>query len=196
VIRRILPAAVKTLTIAEVFSDYFQAKEYKAANPGGVGELEVRHVTISRIKVLGKETDEVLLLTAEETDGILKGAEASMDGAQVYGIDLGTRDWPQLLSSYRVSDLMLATGLPRQTIKDLRSGKTTKPTVKTIQSLAEGLWLLNPQNPESIIGWREIENRKPASQMGEGWQVQDIQAVRSGQQLLGEDKRKRLLAVL
>jgi hypothetical protein len=196
VIRRILPAAVKTLTIAEVFSDYFQAKEYKAANPGGVGELEVRHVTISRIKVLGKETDEVLLLTAEETDGILKGAEASMDGAQVYGIDLGTRDWPQLLSSYRVSDLMLATGLPRQTIKDLRSGKTTKPTVKTIQSLAEGLWLLNPQNPESIIGWREIENRKLASQMGEGWQVQDIQAVRSGQQLLGEDKRKRLLAVL
>jgi hypothetical protein len=35
-----------------------------------------------------------------------------------------------------------------------------------------------------------------ARQMEEEWQVQDIQAVRSGQQLLGEDERKRLLAVL
>jgi hypothetical protein len=176
VIRRILPAAVKTPTLAEVFSDYFQAKDYKAANPGGVGELEVRHVTINQIQVLSKETDEVLLLTAEETDGILNGAEASMDGAQVYGTDLGTRDWKELLSPYRVADLMLATGLPRQTIKDLRSGKTKKPTPETLQSLAVGLWLLNPEYPESIIGWQGLSNHWLADQMGKEWRAEDIQA--------------------
>lgn len=93
-----------------------------------------------------------------------------MEGAEVYGIDLGTQDWKELLSPYRLIDLMLATGLPRPTLKDLRSGKTRRPTPETLQLLADGLWLLNPQNPVSIVGWWDLPNSWLADQMGEGWQ--------------------------
>jgi hypothetical protein len=50
--------------------------------------------------------------------------------------------------------LMVATCLPRSTIRDFSRGSTT-PKPATLEALSHGLAFLDPENQDTITGWRE-----------------------------------------
>jgi hypothetical protein len=177
-IRHVLPAGVKTLTVREIYADYFQHKEIKAADPDGCGYLEVPHVTIEQVKACGKEGNALKINQAEDTDGLMGGIE----DVQIYGVDPGS------LREYRLSDLMLVTGLSQQTLSKLRSGKS-QPSAETREKLAVGVQLLLPTNPNGIAGWRDMGNAMLADAMEVDWTDSDIQKIRNGKQVLTEQER-------
>jgi len=151
-----LPAEIPLVTLAEQLEGYFLHPEAKAARPNGAGDLGVRRVRVGDIYITGKETNRNALLAAEESDGILDGDEAW--GGQVYGLDslaLGeARDWRALLKTYRLSDLILATGVPERTLSKIRNGQTKTPDETTAHAILAGLPLLDTRNPDRILGWR------------------------------------------
>ena len=183
-------------TLAECLRDYYRHPEWKSEDPSGVGVLPRRHIVVTMQKAIGKESNQRALASAEDTDGVIDGVEAGMDGAQVYTPDGGTQDWQELLRSYRLSDLMVATGLPRRTLSDLRNGRTKQPSQTTREALTAGVWLLGPHNPRGISGWRDMNNDELAVAMGVDWTNRDIQRIRNGQRVLTEEERDRCLAVV
>jgi hypothetical protein len=122
-------------TLGEALRTYFQHPEWKSGNPRGVGLLPRRHVTVLRHVAIGKESNAIALLAAEETDGAIGGREAGIDAAQVF--DHGT--FQETLSRWSVAELVRATGLKRATIRDLRSGRTARPRPATLAALRLGL---------------------------------------------------------
>jgi hypothetical protein len=146
-----LPAGVPLTSMAEVLRDYFQHPETKAANPQGVGELRRRHVVATDVWVIGKESNRLTQMVAEETNGTL-GARAMLGGRD-YG---PTGDGERLASllGEDIPDLMAATGLPRSTVYALRHA-AGEPSAATRAALHMGLLLLDPENPAGIAGWRE-----------------------------------------
>lgn len=58
-------------TLGEALRSYFQHPEWKSADPRGVGLLPRRHVTVLRHVAIGKESNAIALLAAEETDARL-----------------------------------------------------------------------------------------------------------------------------
>jgi hypothetical protein len=124
--------------LSEALRDYYRHPEWKSGDPRGVGTLPRRHVRVLRHIAIGKESKQVALAAAEDTDGVVDGDEAGMDGAQVFdtGDVSGLRE---MLRGHRVAELMRVTGLPRQTIYDLRTGKTTMPTAETLAALTRRL---------------------------------------------------------
>jgi hypothetical protein len=122
-------------TLAEAVRDYFRHPEWKSGDPRGVGVLPRRHVHALRHMATGKESNALALMTAEDTDGVVDGDEAGIDGAQVF--DAG--NLAETLQRYSVPDLVRMTGLPRRTIYDLRSGKVQDPQPETLGAIRRGL---------------------------------------------------------
>jgi hypothetical protein len=103
-----------------------------------VGLLPRRHVHALRHKAIGKESNAIALIAAEETDGVVEGEEAGMDGAQVF--DVGSLQ--EALQRYSMAELVRATALPRRTLYNLRSGKVQDPQPKTLAVIRRGLQAL------------------------------------------------------
>jgi hypothetical protein len=197
---RQLPPEVVTPTLAEEIETHFQRPAYKSPTPRGVGALPIPVIDhVDRIAVISKETNAIAQLTADESGDHLMAREAGMDGAEVYGVepggpgDTGIADQLRL---ERTSDVQLATGLPARTVKYLKNGKTKHPTPETLATLAHGLWLLNPANPEGIAGWRDMPSSELAEMLGERWTREDVQAVRSGTKRLTADECERFIAAI
>jgi hypothetical protein len=114
-----VPAFVELLPLVNAVMRHFTHAEAKAEHPHDAGNVGVRHVRLSAIELIGKETSRAALPTIEESDGLLGVADED-DEAQVYGPDsaaLGTeRDWRSLLKGYALTDLLLATGIPERTL--------------------------------------------------------------------------------
>ena len=195
---RPLPPDVRTPNLAEGVAEHFQRGAYKSPTPKAAGRPPIPVIPhVNRIAVIGKETNTVALLTAEETDGHLMSREAGMDGAQVYGLELGGPDGiAERIQSERTSDLQVASGLPARTLRDLKSGKTKQPTPQTLAALSRGLWLLDAGNPDGIAGWRDIPGGELAVGIGNGWTREDVQGVRNATRALTEDERERFLAAI
>jgi hypothetical protein len=126
--------------LAESLCDYFRHPEWKSGDPHGVGPLPRRHVSVWRYQAIGKESNALALMSAEDTDGTVDGEGAGVDGAQIF--DIGSVQ--ETLQHYRVAELMRATGLSRRTLYNLRSGKVISPSEKTLAALAHGLMLRAP----------------------------------------------------
>jgi hypothetical protein len=69
---------------------------------------------------------------------VVEGEEVGMDGAQVF--DVGNLQ--ETLQRYSIAELMRATGLPRRTIYDLRSGNVQDPQPVTLAAIRRVLCLL------------------------------------------------------
>jgi hypothetical protein len=130
-----LVGAIEHRTLGETLRDYFLHPEWKSADPRAAGLLPRRHVRVLRPVAIGKESNAIMLQSAEETDGAIGGREAGIDAAQVF--DEGSLE--DTLSHWSVAELMQATGLPRSTIRDLRSGRTTRPSAETLSALLAGM---------------------------------------------------------
>jgi hypothetical protein len=134
-------------TLGEALRDYFQHPEWKSGDPRGIGLLPRRHVTVLRHVAIGKESNAIALQAAEETDGAIGGREAGIDAAQMF--DQGTLQ--ETLSPWSVADLVRATGLKRSTMRDLRSGRITRPSPAILSALRVGLSRLVEENRATTI---------------------------------------------
>jgi hypothetical protein len=140
-------------TLGEALRGYFLYPEWKSGEPRGVGLLPRRHVHVLRHVAIGKESNPIALQAADETDGVIGGREADINAAQVF--DHGNLQ--ETLSPWSAQELARATGLPRSTIRDLRSGRTARPSRAILSSLHAGLSRLHRQcddypNPEACLG--------------------------------------------
>jgi hypothetical protein len=90
---------------------------------------------------IGKESNALALLAAEDTDGALGGTEAGIDGAQVF--DRGSLQ--ETLSRLSAADLARLTGVKRSTIRDLQTAKTARPRPPIQAALLQGLSQLHRQ---------------------------------------------------
>jgi hypothetical protein len=213
----LLPPTIPLMSLAETLDSYFRHPESKAARPRAAGDVGVRSVRLaSRIGVTGKETNRRAMMVAEETDGLIDGEEAGMSGAQVYGLDNAAlaadrgRDFRALLRKpdgkpHTLADLMLATGLPKMTLSKLSSGKTKHPDPATLTRLFDGLALLDPGNPDTILGWKDVPNTVLAPALraapGDGDPPTEdelvvLRAVRRGKRLLPEVGRLALIGAI
>jgi hypothetical protein len=195
---RTLPSDVETPTLAECIHEYYQRPAYKSSTPRAMGTLSIPVIDhVDKVAVINKETNSVALLTAEQTDAALMACEAGMDGAQVYGVELGgPAGLVARMCKERISDMRLASGVPPRTLRDLKSGKTTHPTSETSAALTQGLWLLDAANPDGIAGWRDIPSGELAELLGAGWTREDVQGVRSGTRSLTQDERERFITAI
>jgi hypothetical protein len=133
-----LVEGIEHRTLAETLRDYYRHPEWKSGDPRGVGLLPRRQVTVLRHKAIGKETNRLALAAAEETDGVIEGAEAGLDGAQVFDVGNLTKT----LQRYSMAELVRVTGLPRRTLYDLRNGAVCDPIPDTLAAIRHGLSVL------------------------------------------------------
>jgi hypothetical protein len=206
-----VPPFVELLPLVNAVMRHFTHAEAKAERPHGAGNVGVRHVSLSAIELIGKETGRAALPTIEESDGLL-GMPGEDDEAQVYGPDsaaFGTkRDWRSLLKGYALTDLLLATGIPERTLSKIRGAQTKEPDLATVRAILSGLPLLDPANPDTILGWRkEVPNATlvRALRVARGETDEEsptegelafIRDVKSGKRYLPEDARLALIAAI
>lgn len=183
---------IEHTTVLESVRDYFQHPEWKAANPKAQGVLERRHLAITGLRYIGKESNDILRSTADETEGVLYGADAALAGAVLYNPAVPgqtriqqVRICAKLLQGVYIADAMLVTGLSRGTIKTLQSG-ALQPSSATEAKVRAALPML-----ERIAGWRDIPiERLTAILDMEG---ERVQALRTGKLVLSEAERTRVL---
>jgi hypothetical protein len=159
-----------------------------------VGQLPRRALAVLQHVAITKESDPIYQATAEETDGALGGVEAGPDGAQ----ELSRSGIAAALRRHAVADLLVATGVARQTLYDLRDGRTAAPTPPTLAALVAGLALLDPDRAAAgeptLVGWRDVPAAWLATYLGldEG----AVRALRAGTRRPGEREREGLVAVV
>jgi hypothetical protein len=142
----VMDGVIQFKTLAECLRDYFDHPEAKTSDPRGVGVLPRRAVRVIGYQHIGKEANPVKQGTAEETDGVVEGAAAGIDGAQRFG---GVGGIGEVLRRYRMADLIRVTKVGRQTLYDLRSGKSTTPTEETLAAIMRGLASLDRADARS-----------------------------------------------
>jgi hypothetical protein len=127
---------IRHKTLQEMLRDYFRHGEPKTADPQGMGYLPRRHVVATGCQMIGKETNRKALVSAEETDGIMDGAEAGMDGAANYGRYAPDDEaWrSQLEQADNISLIAKTTGITRQTLYNVRS-RRVQPTTHHLKTL-------------------------------------------------------------
>jgi hypothetical protein len=145
-------------TLAEALRDYFRHPEWKSGDPRGVGVLPRRHVVVWRHQAIGKESNAIALVAAEETDGVVDGEEAGMDSAQIF--DVGSLQ--ETLQRYTVAELVRTTGLQRRTLYYLRSGKVCSPSPETLAATRRGLEALDRTSAsnQSAVPLKGISGRR------------------------------------
>jgi hypothetical protein len=142
---------VRLTSMADVVRTYFQHPERKSGCPTGVGVMTRRRVVVTGVRVVGKESNRLAQMMAEETNGTV-GDRAALGGHD-YG-ETGAKERLSSLLSYPEVDLMAATCLPRSTIRDFTRGSVV-PKSGTLEALSRGLRFLDSENSDSIAGWRE-----------------------------------------
>jgi len=151
-----------------VVANYFIHPEVKAANPQGVGELARRHIEVSGVDIIGKESNRLAQAAAEDTNSILGGVEQF--GGRSYG-DAETsngeitapRENPQVPSGISLSslfdedkaDILAASCLSLPTVNAVLTSATYEASPQTQGALALAMQLLDPEHPQSIAGWRD-----------------------------------------
>jgi hypothetical protein len=175
-----------------MLADYFTHAEAKTAHPEGVGPLARWHVTVERVVAIGKESNRLALMAAEETHGTLGGQE--MWGSFVYGAT-GEREALASLFMEDIADLLAATCLPRSTLYAVRHGSTS-PTSQTLEALGEGIRLLDPDDPQSIVGWREALPTPEAVAETLGCGLDRARGLRSGRARWTPEEQGKLIACM
>jgi hypothetical protein len=206
-----VPPYVELLPLVNAVLRHFTHAEAKAEHPHGASNVGVRSVRLSAIALIGKETSRAALPTMEESDGLL-GMTGEDDEAQVFGPDSAafgaSRDWRTLLEGYALTDLLLVTGVPERTLSKIRGGQTKEPDPETARAILSGLPLLDPANPDTILGWRkEVPNatvalalRVARGDIHKESPTEDelvfVREVRSGKRHLLETERLALIAAI
>lgn len=114
-------------TLAECVADYFSHGEAKAANPKSIGRLERQHLQIIEHIFIGKETNRVKDEISEESEGIVEYEEAA---------EYARMGLAELLKQKSMKEWVRLTGIPRQTLYDIRNGaKPNKKTKRKIESV-------------------------------------------------------------
>jgi hypothetical protein len=178
--------------MATMLQGYFTHAEAKAAGPHGVGLLQRRQVGVKQVVVLGKESNRLALIAAEDTFGTVGGQQ--MGGSVVYGAT-GEREALALLFVEDIADLMAATCLPRSTLYAVRHGSTS-PAFQTLTALRAGMRLSDPDNPQSIVGWREALPTPEAVAEALGCALERARALRSGKERWTPGERANLVAFI
>jgi len=80
--QRVAPS-IRLTSMADVLRSYFQRPEWKAERPTGVGEMTRRHIVVMGVRVVGKESNRLAQMMAEETNGTVGARE--MLGSHDYG---------------------------------------------------------------------------------------------------------------
>jgi hypothetical protein len=176
--------------MAEVLQGYFMHPEAKPATPQGMGPLPRRHVAVERVVAIGKESNRLALMQAEETYGTIGGD--TMAGSIVYGVT-GTQDTLASLFAEDIVDQMAATCLPRSTLYAVRHGPGTQ-SAQTLAALQEGMRLLDPGHAPSLAGWRETLPTAEALAQVLGCQLDRARALRVGKTRWQPEERARLMA--
>src|SRR5262249_32339079 len=125
-------------------------------------------------------------------------------GADSCALGPGRRDWVALLKPYKLSDLMLVTGLPQRTLSDIRSGLTREPNAESVRRVLDGLPLLDASNPDNIADWREwvpvsalVPALRSASESGSpDDDMQRLRQMRAGKILLRDTERLPVIAAI
>jgi hypothetical protein len=187
--QRLAPDVPLTSMAAEL-RGYFTHAETKAATPHGVGLLGRRYIRVNRVEAIGKESNRLALMHAEETYATMGGKE--MTGSAVYG---STSDRGALSSLFAedIRDLMAATCLPRRTLYAVRHG-TSKPTEQTWVALQEGMHFLDPDDPQSIVGWRDALATAEAVATALGRDFDRARTLHRGRERWTPDERATLIA--
>lgn len=107
-------------TLAECVINYFSHGEAKAANPKGIGRLERQNIQVYEQIFIGKETNRIKDDISEESEGIVEYEDA---------VEYGRSGLADLLKQYPMKKLVKLTGIPKQTLYDIRNG--AKPTHET-----------------------------------------------------------------
>jgi hypothetical protein len=143
---------VPLTSMATVLQGYFTHAEAKAANPHGVGLLGRRHLRVKRVEAIGKESNRLALVQAEETYATMGGQD--MAGSVVYG---ATSDRAALASLFAedIRDQLAATCLPPRTLYDARHRSAETLSPHTWEALQEGMRLLDPDDLQTVVGWRD-----------------------------------------
>jgi hypothetical protein len=187
-----LAPTVPLTSMATMLQGYFTHAEAKAATPHGLGLLRRREVIVERVWAIGKESNRLALMQAEETYGTLGGHE--MWGSVVYGVTGEGSTLASLFAEDR-RDLLAATCLPRSTLYSVRHG-TTSLSAQTLAALQQGLRLLDADNPQNIVGWRETLSAE--EQMAEvlGCELDRVRALQRGKERWTADERTRLITFM
>jgi hypothetical protein len=183
---------VPLTAMAAMLAGYFTHAEAKAAEPHRVGPLTRRHVTVERVVAIGKESNRLMLVAAEETYGTLGGQE--MWGSIAYGAT-GEREALASLFAEDIADLMAATCLPRSTLYAVRHGSTS-PTSQTLVALREGMRLLDPDDSQNIDGWREALPTPEALAEALGCELERAHKLQRGRERWTADERARLIGFM
>lgn len=205
-------------TILESVADYFRHAEWKANTPQGRGALQRRHLVVTGLRYIGKESNDIKLTTAAETDGLL-ASDALLDGALIYanqqhrpqpgvyeslaesapdesdasadGIKPGNVSTAQLVQQLQgcaIGDLMLATGLSQPTLSALQAGKLDAAEQTKARVLA-GLPML-----DKIASWRDLPVETLTATLD--MDANQIRALRAGELKLPEERRIVMLEKL
>ncbi|SFF01597.1 hypothetical protein [Nitrosomonas sp. Nm166] len=118
-------------TLAECIVNYFSHPEVKAANPKGIGRLERQHLQIVEHVYIGKETHRIKDDISEASEGIIDYEEA----AEYQHTGLA-----ELLKQRPMKEWIRLTGIPRQTLYDVRNG--AKPNPETRGKILKALYTL------------------------------------------------------
>jgi hypothetical protein len=113
--------AIEQKTLAECVADYFSHGETKAANPKGIGKLERQHLQIIEHIFIGKETNRVKDDISEESEGIVEYVEAAK---------YGRKGVTELLKQRPMKEWIRLTGIPKQTLYDIRNGAKPNPETR------------------------------------------------------------------
>ncbi|AKH38464.1 MULTISPECIES: DNA polymerase domain-containing protein [Nitrosomonas] len=113
-------------TLAECVLHYFSHPEAKAAHPKGLGRLERQHLKIIEHVYIGKETHRIKDDISEASEGIFDYEDAA---------EYGRTGLAELLKQRPMKEWVQLTGIPRQTLYDIRNGaKLSFDTKKKILS--------------------------------------------------------------
>jgi hypothetical protein len=185
-----LAPTVPLTTMAAMLQGYFTHAEAKAATPQGMGLLARRHVIADGVVAIGKESNRLALMAAEETSGTVGGRE--MGGSVEYG---ATGEWEALASLFAedIHDLLAATCLPRSTLYAVRH-YTSSPSPQTLAALQEGMRLLDPGGPQCIVGWRPTLATPEALAEALGCALDRAGLLYAGRERWTSDERAHLVA--
>lgn len=146
----LVPDWFRLYTVGESVRSHFVNKEHKARNGDEVGYLQPRTMRVESendIIYVGKEINEIQASMGDETDYLL-GDFIPLE----YGSSKKLVDWKERLEPYHIADLIVATGLAKSVIYDIKSGKRV-PSTDTKKSLEDGFNLLTQH--EGCFTWRE-----------------------------------------
>ncbi len=145
------PEWFKPLTVGETLLGHFTNKERKADNGDRTGFMKPRTMEVlseSDIIYVGKEINTLQAAIGDETDYLLGDFKVLE-----YNEPKKFVDWKEVLASYHIADIVVATGVHPRAIQAIKSGKRV-PSPDTETALKRGYNLLAEN--KNFSSWRDI----------------------------------------